>query len=52
MNEKALKVGVDVIELELDLSVSRLIVVSGRDRKGRRLERHLKITDKQGVVLV
>jgi len=42
----------DVDELELDLSKERLIAVTGMDSRGKRVNRHLKVTGKGKLILV
>ena len=50
--EKKLIVNSDVKEIEIDLYKPRLIPISGLDKKGKKITRHLKITDKCKMVLI
>jgi hypothetical protein len=50
--DSEIKIGKDVKRIFLDLSVSRLIPFYGFDKKGNKVERHLKITDRSRMTLV
>jgi hypothetical protein len=47
-----LRVTGEVQELEIDLVPPRLIRIVGRTSKGGLLERHVKITDKEKMLMV
>ncbi len=47
-----IRVGQDVEAMEIDLSRPRLIRILGRTSKGRSVERHLKITERERLVMV
>lgn len=49
---KTIRISNDTTTIELSVVSPRLILVRGVDRKGRKVERHLKITDKSKLLLV
>lgn len=50
--QRCIRVGQDVEAIEIDLSRPRLILILGRTSKGRCVERHMKITEKERLVMI
>lgn len=47
-----LRIDHNVIEIDIDLSIPRLIPIKGKDNKGREIIWHLKVTEKGRLVLL
>jgi hypothetical protein len=45
-------IGRHVSSIEIDLVPPRLIRIEGRTSRGQRIERHMKITEKERLVMV
>jgi hypothetical protein len=42
----------DVREIDIDLMTPRVVVIKGKDKKGKEITWHLKVTEKGRLVLV
>jgi hypothetical protein len=49
---RSLRLEREVSEVELDLTLPRLIRIVGTTRSGEVIERHIKITEKQRMLMV
>jgi len=51
---KLLRISIDrsISEIDIDLSIPRLIEIRGKDHKGKEISWHLKITEKHRLVLL
>lgn len=47
-----LRIDDNVIEIDIDLSMPRLIPIKGKDNKGKEIIWHLKVTEKGRLVLL
>jgi len=47
-----LRIDDNVIEIDIDLSIPRLIPIKGKDNKGKEIIWHLKVTEKGRLVLL
>lgn len=53
-DSKFVKIKIDrnISEIDIDLSIPRLIEIKGKDHKGKEIFWHLKITEKHRLVLL
>lgn len=47
-----ISVNQEVTEIDIDLMTARVIMIKGKDKKGKEIVWHLKVTDKGRLVLV
>lgn len=45
-------IGAEVIEINIDLRKPRIVPIKGRDKKGKEVIWHLKVTEKGRLVLI